>query len=145
MNQGHVISVTVTSRNGSGQQKAKKITFRFVVYRIKHGDFFLGKEFYEQWGQLPESNHNEVEIIDIDFSKSDNPVIFHYHRGNNNKLFVCYPLPMPTIEDVRKMLKIWCLGTALSMRYGFDFQKIYKAGQAEQFFDTLKREYGLTI
>jgi hypothetical protein len=146
MNQGHKISMTVVSKSGSGnRRKVEKITFCFIFYRIKHGDFFLGKEFYEKWGRLPENRHNEVEILDIDFSKSENSVIFHYHRGKNNKLFVCYPLPMPGIEDVKKMLKIWCIGTAFSMRYGLDFQTIYKAGQHEQFFDILKTEYGLTI
>lgn len=146
MNQGHKISMTVISKIGSGNRtKVEKITFRFMVYRIKHGDFFLGKEFYEKWGRVPENRHNEVEILDIDFSKLDNPVIFHYHMGKNNKLFVSCHLPMPGIEDVKKMLKIWCLGTAFSMRYGLDFQTIYKPGQQEQFFDILRLEYGLTM
>ena len=143
MIEGNKITVTVFWRNYEGIVSKQK--FNFIVYRVTNDNLFLGRDFYNEYGILPGAMHHEIEILGIKFMEFDNPVLFHFHDSIEGKRpFVCYPLPMPTIENVMEVLKIWCLGTALSMKWGFDFQHIFK-GDAKEFFEILEMEYGLTI
>jgi hypothetical protein len=138
---GTKISLTIFWKNYEGI--IKKYEFSFIVYRVTTDNLFLGRDFYNNYGKLPGAMHHEIEILDMNFKKFSNPVIFHYHNSIvENKPFVCYPLPIPTLDDVARVLKIWCLGTTLSMIWGFDFQHIFK-GDDEEFYKILEIEYGI--
>lgn len=139
---GTKISLTISWKNYEGI--VKKYEFNFLVYRVTTDNLFLGRDFYNKYGKLPGAMHHEIKILDIDFEKLNNPAVFHYRNSiMDNEPFICYPLPIPTINDVLRVLKIWCLGTTLSIIWDFDFQHIFK-GDDEEFYKILEIEYGIT-
>jgi hypothetical protein len=88
-------------------------------------DFLLDPEaFYAKWGKVPELPHRELEILvpSSEFlARFRERHIIHVHDSERNRRpFVCWTGRLETLKDIRKVLELWCVGTAASMEQGKD-------------------------
>jgi hypothetical protein len=144
MTNGTSITIPVFLKDFEG--KVKRYTFYLKVYRVTENCLFLGRDFYIKWaGKLPGPIHHEIEILAVRPSGQIKPEIYHSHKSIEGKPFICYPPTIPDLKKLREVLRTWCLGTALSMIWDFDFQEIFNGGMShEEFWEIMELKYGLT-
>lgn len=144
MRNGASITIPVFLKNFEGV--IETYYFYLKVYRVTVDNLFLGRQFYlDCSGKLPGPIHHEIEILAIRPTNQIAPEIFHSHKSVDGKPFICYPPTIPNIAKLIEVLKTWCLGTTLSIVWGFDFQEIFTSGMSHQkFWEILEAKYGLT-
>ncbi|MFA5934826.1 MAG: hypothetical protein WC827_03015 [Candidatus Paceibacterota bacterium] len=115
MNDGQKVTISICVRDSNGRIARHK--FNFMVYRVTIDNLFLGRDFYKRHGKIPGAMHHEIEILDTDTSRFHNPDMFYYNKSIvNNKPFIFYPFPIPTITLVFEIINICCLTAAFDIR-----------------------------
>jgi len=116
------MQIRMTIRNGRAEAD-----FAAIVHRSTgSAELQLDPDsFYRKFAsKAPEGIHYELEISYpsdgfLDIHK------LHTHRSvKTGKLFVCYPLEIPTLERATRIFEIWCLGVALTIARGIDLNTV---------------------
>ena len=114
MNDGQKVTTSICVRGSNG--RIARHEFNFMVYRVTTDHLFLGREFYRRYDQFPNTMHHEIEILDINTSRFHNPSMFYSNRSIvDNKPFIFYPSPIPTVKFALEIINIWCLIAALDI------------------------------
>lgn len=133
--------MTIMSKQGS---------YRFAAIfhpAEKPEDFHLDPvTFYEQWGKsIPQGLHYEVEIIEPEEKFFEQHVLHIARSRKNGKLFICYPRPIPTLEDAVQVFRTWCLGSVLTITNQIDLNTILKqaGGDKQNMEEILNEQFGI--
>ena len=122
-----------------------------MIHRFSQPDDFhlCPDEFYHKFGGVvPEGAHHEIEILAPGLGLLD---LTKHHilrsRHQANRLFVCYPLPMASVEDAVGIFRTWCLGTVVTLVKGVDLNTIL--GECDnnhaRMEAVIKERYGIEI
>ncbi len=103
------------------------------------------KEFYEKFcGSIPQGAHHELELL-TDLSTHPYQALIHTHwSARAGKRFVCWTGQLQTETQAISMFRIWCVGTAYTLKHGKDFGEEYVAHQTD-FFEHMRQTFGIFI
>ncbi|MDO8564540.1 MAG: hypothetical protein Q7R88_00945 [bacterium] len=128
-----------------------KGTHTFVGRLHVHTDpkqFFLDPTtFYGKWGAIPEGTHHELEIIEPPSDVLKKYALHVHASAKSENPFVCYPLPLPTLEKAIEIFRIWCVGAACTMDCGIDLNTVYSQtcqNRETLFFEVMRERYDVT-
>ncbi len=77
----------------------------------------------------PQGEHHELEVLSPNLREHEHRKKVHMHQSLlNQRDFVCWTGHLPTLDEVRAVLPVWCVGTAYSMHTGRTFDSEYVKG-----------------
>ncbi len=116
----------------------------------KEQDLLLSPEkFYIPFrpeANIPSFPHQEIEIIS-DLSGLEYSSKLHIHTSEiNNKRFVCWTEDIKTIEDAKKVFRLWSIGSVYTLITGEDFAQVfYQAKTHDTFLLKMASEYKIVF
>lgn len=124
----------------------RKVEFRCIARHAKKLEALLIEpEFYTRFGKgIPSGDHFELELIDTSWRPPENNQIHIHSSKLNGRDFVCYPLPIPTLESATEVFRLWCVGTAYTLDHGKSFNSLFK-GDVAAFLKHMEEEYGIRV
>lgn len=105
----------------------------------------IDSDFYKL-GTVPKGIHYELEIVHPapDSATWGDKGVFHIHPGKLGRPFVCWPHPMPTMEEVERVARIWSAGTAYTILTRQPFGSLFEKGH-DMFLELLTKEHQISI
>jgi hypothetical protein len=125
----------------------KSYKFAVEVHESFNPDSRLLPESFYKTGDpptIPEGRHHEMLLTAAPAYGRINPdVAIHvYTLPGTNQHFVCWTMPVLTLEAAREFFEWWCLGTVYSIEHDRDFGDLL-VDHADDMPDFLKKEYGI--
>lgn len=123
----------------------KRVDFCAFVHKTEEdSQRLLDLDFYREFGEVPIGTHHEIELC-TDVWTHRHWAKIHFRKSKTNGVrFVCYPKAIPSIEKVREVFDLWCVGTAFTMATGRDFQEVLN-GDKEKFLKVMKETYRVNM
>ena len=125
----------------------RSYTFTVEVHETADRDSRLLPESFYSTGDpptIPEGRHHEMELIEAPAYGRVNPeVAIHvYTLPGTEKHFVCWTMPLATVEAARELFDWWCLGTVYSLEHERDFAHLLDE-HADDMPEFLKQKHGI--